>query len=512
MLSGSQTAVSFIRSWLLLHISVRINISIISDFLKKLTQLPISFFESRLIGDILQRIDDHRRVENFLTSTALSTLFSIFSIIVFGVVLIIYNIQIFLVFIFGSLLYIAWVMIFLRKRRKIDYKQFSRFSENQSKLVEMIKGMHEIKLTNSEQQKRWEWEGIQAKLFRSRIEGLIVEQYQNSGSFFINDIKNIVITFISALSVIDGNMTLGMMLAVQYIVGQLNSPLNQLIGFIQSFQDAQISLERLGEIHNEENEENRNQVTSYLAASPSYIRIQNLSFNYRGKLSKKILDSINLEIPCGTTTAIVGRSGAGKTTLIKLLLKFYQASEGRILIDNSALSTLSSRDWRRKCGVVMQDGYFFSDSILKNITIGAENIDFEKLNYALEVANLDSVIKSLPLGLNTRIGEDGSLFSGGEKQRILIARTIYRDPKFLFFDEATSALDAENEKQIVQNLKSFFKGKTVFIVAHRLSTVKHADQIVTMDQGKVIEIGSHIDLVQRKGKYYKLIKNQLELN
>jgi len=510
MLFGSQTAVSFIRSWILLHISTRINISIISDFLSKLTKLPIGFFESKMIGDLLQRINDHRRVENFLTSTTLSTLFSMFNFLIFGAVLLFYSVTIFFIFLIGSTLYIIWILVFLKKRKIIDYKQFNQFSQNQSSLIQLIRGMQEIKLTNSEKQKRWEWERIQARLFKVRAQGLALDQYQSSGSFFINEVKNILISFFAAMAVIQGQMTLGMMLAVQYIIGQLNAPINQLIGFIQAFQDAKISLERLGEIHNKEVEEPDKDKLDIFPDDKT-ITIENLSFRYGGKSSKMVLKDIDLEIPEGKVTAIVGMSGSGKTTLIKLLMKFYLPADGRIRVGGIDLENLSNKLWREKCGVVMQDGFFFSDTIAKNIAVGDEYIDRKRLLKAVEIANLDEFIRSLPLGFNTKIGEDGTLFSGGEKQRILIARTVYKDPEYLFFDEATSFLDAKNEKMIVENLNAFYKGKTVVVVAHRLSTVKKADQIVVLDEGLIKETGTHEELVAREGHYYDLIRNQLEL-
>lgn len=511
MLFISQTSVNFIRSWILLHLSTRINISIISDFLAKLMRLPIGFFESRMIGDLLQRIQDHRRVEKFLTSSTLNTVFSMFNFLIFGIVLLYYNVTIFLIFLVGSLLYISWILLFLKKRREIDYKRFNEQSRTRSSLVELITGMQEIKLNNSEKQKRWEWERIQAKLFKVNIEGLKLRQYQTSGSSFVNEGKNILISFFAAKSVIDGSMTLGMMLAVQYIIGQLNAPIDQLIGFVQSSQDAKISLERLGEIHNKDDEEDAEEHAISIFPKNRGIEIENLSFRYGGPRSDLVLKDINLTIPEGNVTAVVGVSGSGKTTLMKLLLKFYESTEGKIRIGGFDLANIKNRPWREKCGVVMQDGYIFSDTIANNIAVGENQIDNQRLLEAVRIARLNSFIESKSLGFNTKIGEDGNVLSGGEKQRILIARAVYKNPEFLFFDEATSSLDAENEKMIVENLEAFFQDKTVIVIAHRLSTVKKADQIAVLDEGKIVEVGNHNELITQEGAYFELVKNQLEL-
>lgn len=507
----SQTSVRFIRSWILLHMSTRINISIISDFLGKLMRLPIGFFESKMIGDLLERIRDHRRIEQFLTSSTLNTLFSMFNFVIFGFVLLYYSVAIFLVFLVGSLLYIGWILLFLEKRKEIDYKQFSQQSKNQSSLVQLITGMQEIKLNNSEKQKRWEWERIQARLFKVSIEGLKLRQYQSSGSTFINQGKNIIITFLAAKAVIEGSMTLGMMLAVQYIIGQLNAPVNQLIGFIRSGQDAMISLERLGEIHNKEDEEDVEEHRIAVFPEDKTITVENVSFRYGGPRSELVLKNINLTIPEGKVTAIVGVSGSGKTTLIKLLSKFYDLDEGKIRVGGFDLSHIKNRLWREKCGVVMQDGYIFSDTIAENIAVSDGNVDNHRLLESVRMARLEKFVESRPLGFNTKIGQDGNLLSGGEKQRILIARAVYKNPEYLFLDEATSSLDAENEKMIVENLSEFFENKTVVVVAHRLSTVKNADQIAVLDEGEIVEKGTHEELIEKKGAYFNLVKNQLEL-
>ncbi|MBW8325791.1 MAG: peptidase domain-containing ABC transporter [Prolixibacteraceae bacterium] len=511
MLFVSRMTVDFIRSWILLHISTRINISIISDFLIKLMKMPIGFFDTKMIGDLLQRIGDHKRIERFLTSQSLNVIFSVFNIIIFSIVLVFYNVVIFLVFLFGSILYMGWVFLFLKKRRELDFKRFTQLADNQSKLIQLINGMQEIKLNNYERQKRWEWERIQARLFKVNISNLSLQQYQQAGSVFINETKNIVITVLAATSVVHGDMTLGMMLAVQYIIGQMNSPLDQMIEFMQVSQDAKISLERLSEIHNAKDEEQDQEgKLSQLPASAD-IHISDLVFQYEGPHSLKVLNTINLVIPQGKVTAIVGTSGSGKTTLVKLLLGFYPPVSGAIKVGDSDLAAYKQHWWRDKCGAVMQDGFIFSDTIANNIGIGNDEIDKERLSYAVRMANIQEFIETLPLNYNTKIGPEGVGLSQGQKQRILIARAIYKNPEFIFFDEATNALDANNEKVILENLDLFFAGKTVVVVAHRLSTVKNAHQIIVLEKGSIVELGNHEELTAKHGAYYNLVKNQLEL-
>lgn len=511
MLFFSRTAVEFIRGWILLHLGTRMNISILSDFLIKLMKLPVSFFDTKMIGDLLQRIGDHSRIESFLTSSTLNILFSFINLIIFGIVLAVYDLQIFAIFFIGSAVYMAWIMIFMKKRRDLDYKRFDQMSSNQSNLIQLITGMQEIKLHNSEKQKRWEWERIQAKLFKVSISGLALNQYQQAGSSFINELKNIIITFLAAKAVIDGDITLGMMLAIQYIIGQLNAPINQLVTFIHTAQDAKISLERLGEIHNREDEEDITADKITIFPEDRSLKLENVSFQYEGPHAEYALKNVSLVIPEGKVTAIVGASGSGKTTLVKLLLKFYDPTEGEIRLGDINLNNYSNRLWRDKCGAVLQDGFIFSDTIAKNISVKDEYIDKEKLMYAVKVANIQEFIESLPLGYNTKIGNDGHGLSQGQKQRILIARSVYKNPQYIYFDEATNALDANNEKVIMENLDRFFEGRTVIVVAHRLSTVKNADQIIVLDKGHITETGTHAELTAKRGDYYRLVKNQLEL-
>ena len=509
----SQTTVEVIRSWILLHITSRININLISDFLIKLMRLPIAFFDSKNTGDIIQRIYDHERIQQFFSGTTLNTIFSSFNILVFGVVLAYYDWAIFWIFFIGSFIYIGWTLLFLKKRAELDYKRFDQAADNQSSIYQLISGMQEIKLNGSERRRRWEWEAIQVKLFKVSLKSLALTQTQNVGGRFFNELKNILITFVAAKAVIDGNLTLGMMLSVQYIIGQLNLPINNFITFIQTGQDAKISLERLAEIHDKEDEENESLEPIKVLPENRGISLKKLTFQYGGKTSPKVLNRISLEIPQGKITAIVGASGSGKTTLIKLLLKFYDPTTGTIHVGNTNLKNLGTSFWRKNCGSVMQDGFLFGDTIARNITESNSEgvIDRKRLLHAVDVANILDFIEQLPSGFNTKIGGSGINISGGQKQRILIARAVYKNPNYIFFDEATSALDANNEKEIMEKLESFYKGKTVVIVAHRLSTVKNADKIIVLDQGKIVEDGNHQELTSKKGLYYSLVKNQLEL-
>lgn len=504
-------SVEFIRGWLLLHIGTRVNVAVISGFLQKLMSLPIAFFDTKLTGDILQRIDDNNRIEEFLTSASLNILFSFFNLVIFGIVLAIYSLKILLLYLLGVGLYIMWVSLFLKKRAGLDNQRFKQMSVAGTKMITIINGMQEIKLTQSETAMRWDWERVQASLFGLKTKALGLIQYQSAGATFINEVTNIGITIVAAKAVLDGNMTLGMMLAVQFIIGQLNVPVNQIIGFLRTSQDAKISLDRLSEIHRMENEEPEPEMKVRKLPERKEIFINNVAFQYEGPRSPYVLKDIDLYIGDKNITAIVGPSGSGKTTLLKLLLGFYQPVSGEILIGDTKLSNLSLKAWREKTGAVMQDGYLFPETIAYNIAAGNSEVDEERLINAAEIANIRGFIESLPLGYNTLIGANGHGLSEGQKQRLLIARIVYKDPEIIIFDEATNSLDAGTEKVIVENLASFFKEKTVIIVAHRLSTVRNAGNIVVMDGGRIVETGTHDSLIATKGSYYKLVKNQLEL-
>jgi len=481
-LTIGRVSVDFIRSWILLHISTRINVSILTDFLIKLMKLPMSFFDTKMTGDIMQRMNDQKNIQSFLTGSTLTTIFSMFNLVVFSVVLVYYNISIFFVFAVSSVLYVVWIVFFLKRRRELNYKSFNVSAKNQSAIVQLIGGMQEIKLNNCEQQKRWEWEYIQAKLFKFNVKTLALSQYQQGGATFINEGKNILITFLSAEAVINGNLTLGAMVAIQYIVGQLNSPIEQLLGFIQGLQDAKISLERLNEIHQMQDEEPADKEWNHILPENKSLTINQLTFRYPGAGNEPVLENIDLKIPQGKITAIVGMSGSGKTTILKLLLRFYEPQKGEIKAGDILINNIGFKTWRSQCGVVMQDGFIFSDTIEKNIAVGDEYPNKAKLQHAIKVSNIQDFIDNLPLGLNTKIGAEGNGISQGQRQRILIARAVYKDPQYLFFDEATNALDANNERVIMDNLLEFFKGRTVVIVAHRLSTVSNADSIILLDK------------------------------
>ncbi len=506
----SQMGIDFIRRWILLHLSTRVNIALISEFLVKLMKLPVSFFDTKLTGDILQRIGDHRRIESFLTTSSLNILFSMFSLLVFAVILAIYSLKLLLIFLAGSLLYFTWIYIFMRRRRSLDHRYFSKMAENQSKLIQIIHGIREIKLNNAERTNEWEWKDIQAGLFRVNMSSLSLSQYQEAGGIFINETKNILINVTAAIAVLNNDMTLGMLLAVSYILGQLNSPIEQMITFFHRTQDAKISLERLGEIHETEDEYEKETGVTVLPSIDRVV-VSGLDFSYPGAIPRNVLEGITMTLKKDTVTAVVGVSGSGKTTLVKLLLGFYPPGNGEIRVGDMNIQMMPPDLWRSYCGVVMQDGFIFSDSIARNIALGEQDISPDQLLYAARMACIDDFIDQLPLGYNTRIGQEGLTLSGGEMQRILIARAIYKNPQFLFLDEGTSSLDANNEKRIMENLQLVFQGKTVLIVAHRLSTVKNADQIIVLDRGRIVEEGKHNSLIARKGHYFNLVRNQLEL-
>lgn len=505
------TVVSFIRSWITLHISTRVNISILTDLLIKIMKLPLAFFDIKTHGDLMQRMADQQRIESFLTSNTLNTIFSLVNMLVFGSLLAIYNLPIFYVFFVSTMLYTGWIFLFMKYRRNLDYKRFRISSENQTYMVEMIQSIKDIKLNNAQKQKRWGWEAIQAKLFKFKVKSLALTQYQAAGSMAINQIKAIIITYMSAKAVMDGEITLGGMMAIQFIVSMVSNPVHDLLEFLQSYQDAKMSLERLNEIYETEEEEDLQ--IDYLDKLPTNktIEMRNVSFRYYGAGNDSIFKNLNLTFPEGKTTAIVGMSGSGKTTILKLLLRFYDYEEGEILIGGKKLEQLSFSLWRDSCGAVLPDNYIYADSIERNIVINEEFPNEERLRKAIEISNLDDLINEQPFGLATKIGTSGRGISQGQRQRLMIARAIYKDPSFIFLDEATSSLDAKNEKTIIENLQQFYKNKTVIIVAHRLSTVKNADNIVVLNKGEVVEQGNHNELTSRKGYYFDLVRNQLEL-
>ena len=506
-----QLANGLIQNWLMLHMTCRVSISLISDFLAKLMRLPIAFFDTKMTGDILQRIQDHDRIQNFLTSSLLSIVMAIVLFLVYGFILGGYNYRILLVFLFGTVLYVGWVLVFLKWRRKLDYMRFQEAANNQSNIVQLVGGMQDIKLNNCERQKRWEWEHIQAKLFKISVKGLRLSQVQQIGGVFIDQMKNVIISFMAAKSVIDGNMTLGMMTALTYIIGQLNAPVSQFVSFVRDSQDASISMERLGEVHDKDDEEPSNSDKITEIPNNADIAFNNVTYQYEGPRSPKVLDSVSFVVPHGKVTAIVGASGSGKTTLMKMMLGFYPPITGLVTIGNVDLRRYSESSWRRQCGCVMQDGFLFSSSIADNIALCDDNPEIDRVRWAAGVANIQDWIESLPLGYNTKIGGDGHGLSIGQKQRILIARAAYKNSPYLFFDEATNSLDANNEKAIMKNLDQLFRDKTVVIIAHRLSTVKNADNIIVLDGGHIVEEGTHSALISKKGYYYELVRNQLDL-
>lgn len=511
VLTLGQMANNLIRNWLMLHMTTRISISLISDFLAKLMRLPIAFFDSKMVGDIMQRIGDYSRIQSFLTGSLLSIAMAAVTFVIYGAVMGGYDMTILGVFLLGSVVYVGWILLFMKRRRKLDYMRFQEASANQSNIVQLINGMQDIKLNNCEKQKRWEWERIQARLFHVSVKGLTLGQSQEVGGTFIDQTKNVIISFLAASAVIKGDMTLGMMVALQYIIGQLNAPLSQFIQFVQATQDAKISLERLSEIQEKDDEEPADEERIREIPENADLAFRNVVFQYDGPHSDKVLDHIDLTIPADKVTAIVGASGSGKTTMLKMLLGFYQPVEGEVTLAGKKIARYSASCWRRACGTVMQEGYVFSDTIANNIGVSDEIPDMQRVRQAARIANIDDFIDELPLGYNTRIGADGHGLSTGQKQRLLIARAAYKNARYLFFDEATNSLDANNERTIMERLEKLFENKTVVIVAHRLSTVKNADNIVVLDHGRIVEQGTHAELTAKRGYYYELVKNQLEL-
>lgn len=507
----SQLAVNFIRSWVSLHMNARIDIALISDFLMKLMRLPLRYFDTKMTGDIMQRIGDHSRIKGFLMGNSVNIIFSLANFVVFGVVLVYYNWQIFVIFLIGNSLYVAWVLSFMKYRRELDIRRFNQSAAEQSNVIQLIQGMQEIKLNNCERQKRWEWERIQVKLFRISVKGLTIGQVQEVGSVFFTQTTHILISFIAAKSVVDGVMTLGMMMSLTYIIGQVSAPIGQFIGFAQSLQDAKISLERLNEVHEQQDEDANADGLLHELPRRRDISVDDVTFSYSGADRDYALEHLSLTIPEGKVTAIVGASGSGKTTLLKLLLGFYEPQRGHIRVGGTPLGLIDPHVWRGATGSVMQEGFIFSDTIARNIAVADEHIDVERLQKAVEVANIADFIDDLPLGFSTKIGMEGNGISQGQRQRMLIARAVYKQPEYIFFDEATNALDANNERIIMEHLQEFYNGRTVIIVAHRLSTVRDADNIIVLDHGHVVEQGTHEQLTALHGQYYTLVKNQLEL-
>ena len=504
-------SIDYIRSWIMLHMNSRIDIQLIADFLIKLTAMPLQFFDSRMTGDILQRIGDHGRIKNFLLSNSMRIVFSLINFVVYLAILAYYNVLVLAIFVIGNTLYVAWISFFMRYRRELDIKRFNQSALEQSKMIQLVQGMQDIKLNNCERQKRWEWERIQVRLFQIGLKGLRIGQIQQSGSVFFTQTTHILIYFIAAKSVVEGSMTLGMMMSLTYIIGQVSAPIGEFIGFAQSFQDAKISLERLNEIHSQDDEETNIEKKLSTLPKENDIEIKDLSFSYTDSERELALKNVTLSIPAHKVTAIVGESGCGKTTLIKLLQGFYEPTHGSIKVGGVMLSDINPHTWRAATGSVMQDSFIFSDTIANNIAVNSDETDEKQMRNAARMARINDFVESLPMGYDTIIGMEGKGVSQGQRQRILIARAIYKNPKYIFLDEATNSLDATNEAKIMDNLRKFYEGRTVVISAHRLSTVRDADQIIVMNKGEIVERGNHESLLKKRGRYYELVKNQINV-
>lgn len=510
MLMVGRNSMEAVRGWLLLHVSTRVSISLLTDFIAKIMRLPMAFFTEKSLGDVMQRVEDQKRVEVFLSTQLSNILFSIVNIVIYTAIFAIYDGFIFGIFLGATLLYITWINLFMRKRRDLDAKRFEMAAQERDKLVQIVQGMPDIKLANAEMPKRWDWEMLRAKLFRQNMRTLALSQTQQIGGLIINESKNILITFLSAKAVLDGNLSVGAMLAVQQMLGQTNSPIEQLVLYMQQWQDARMSMERLNEVHKMPDEEaNEQNKIQQLPAERSLV-LRNISFKYP-KTNTKVLRDIKLFIPQGKTTAIIGSSGSGKTTLLKMLLKYHEPTSGETMLGNTDLRNISSHAWRSQCGVVASDGFVFSDTFLQNIALGADEVDFERVKMAARVANIHEYIENQPMGYHSPIGGESGGLSQGQKQRLLIARAVYKDPEYLFLDEGTNALDTQNQNIIMQNLREYFKGRTMVVVAHRLSTIRHADQIVVIEKGSIVEKGSHDELIALQGRYFELLTSQLEM-
>lgn len=505
----SRISVTLLQECLLAYVGVRIDMRLVSQFLMKLTRLPLSFFDGKLIGDLFQRINDHKSLQQLLTGTLWQVLLATLTLIVFGAALAVFQPLLFAVYLVGSLMYVGYIVLFIKRQRQLNFKTFHLSAQKQGIVIEFLAGMQEIKLNNAEQQRRWQWEAAQHAIGKVQVKSQMLSHFQGSGGLAINEIKNLVLTLLVAQAVINAEMSIGTMVAVQYVIGQLSWPLNQIATLIGQSHEAALSYQRAKEIHQISDEEDAS--AGVRPDERSDIEFRNVSFAYGGTSRKTLFQNLSFKIPAGKTTAIVGRSGSGKTTLLRLILKFYAPDDGQILLGSGNLNDVSHRQWRDLCGIVMQDGYIFSDTVARNIAVADEMVDMKRVAEVARLAEIDQFVESLPLNYETRIGRDGVGISRGQSQRILIARALYKDPKYMFFDEATSALDAETESVIVDRLRNVMRGKTAVVIAHRMSTVRHADQIILVDGGKVVEVGTHEELVDHRGSYYSLVRNQLDL-